>query len=104
MRGRDLVVIRWTLAGKTKEAVTLRVRPMVSGRDDYHATHHMNDRLLTTATTVAGGLVSWRPYGGLSSVQGFQNGELPSLRTIPNPIKNPSPSPAPGNHDLGGPE
>lgn len=85
VRGRDLVVIRWTLAGKTKEAVTLRVRPMVSGRD-YHATHHMNDRLLTATTTVAGGLVSWRPYSGLSSVQGFQNGELPRLRTIPNPI------------------
>ena len=42
VRGRDLVVIRWTLAGKTKEAVTLRVRPMVNGRD-YHATHH-NER------------------------------------------------------------
>ena len=73
VRGRDLVVIRWTLAGKTKKAITLRVRPMVSGRD-YHATHHMNDSLLTTATTVADGLVSWRPYAGLSSVQAFQNG------------------------------
>ncbi|MBU6479001.1 MAG: glycogen debranching enzyme N-terminal domain-containing protein [Nitrospirae bacterium] len=73
VRGRDLVVIRWTLAGHSKKAITLRVRPMVSGRD-YHATHHMNDSLLTTATTVADGLVSWRPYSGLSSVQAFQNG------------------------------
>jgi predicted glycogen debranching enzyme len=69
---RDLVVIRWTLAGKTKKAITLRVRPMVSGRD-YHATHHMNGSLTTTAA-VADGLVAWHPYAGLSSVQAFQNG------------------------------
>ncbi len=73
VRNRDLVVIRWTRAGKTKKAITLRVRPMLSGRD-YHATHHMNDRLAATATTVTDGLVSWRPYIGLSSVQAFQNG------------------------------
>ncbi|HWI68843.1 MAG TPA: glycogen debranching enzyme N-terminal domain-containing protein, partial [Nitrospiraceae bacterium] len=73
VRDRDLVVIRWTLAGKTKKAVTLRVRPMVSGRE-YHATHHVNDSLSTTATTVTDGLVSWRPYSELPSVQAFQNG------------------------------
>jgi predicted glycogen debranching enzyme len=73
VRDRDLVVIRWTRAGKTKKAIILRVRPMVSGRD-YHATHHVNDSLATTATTVTDGLVSWRPYAGLSSVQAFQNG------------------------------
>jgi predicted glycogen debranching enzyme len=75
VRDRDLVSIRWTLAGKTKKAVTLRVRPMVSGRD-YHATHHLNDSLsTTTATTVIDGLVSWRPYSELPSVQALQNGE-----------------------------
>lgn len=73
VRDRDLVVIRWTLAGKTRKAITLRVRPMVSGRD-YHATHHVNESLATTATTLTDGLVSWRPYAGLSSVQAFQNG------------------------------
>ena len=73
VRDRDLVVIRWTLAGKTTKAGTLRVRPMVSGRD-YHATHHMNDSLATTATRVTDGPVSWRPYVGLSSVHAFQNG------------------------------
>lgn len=72
VRDHDLVVIRWTLAGKAKKAITLRVRPMVSGRD-YHATHHINDSLATTAT-VADGLVAWRPYGELSSVQAVQNG------------------------------
>ncbi len=70
---RDLVVIRWTFAKKTKKAVTLRVRPMVSGRD-YHATHHANDSLSSTATTVTDELVSWRPYSGLPSVQALQNG------------------------------
>jgi predicted glycogen debranching enzyme len=73
VRDRDLVTIRWMLVGKTKKAITLRVRPMVSGRD-YHATHHENDSLSTTATTVTDGLVSWRPYSGLPSVQAFQNG------------------------------
>ena len=72
VRDRDLVVIRWTFARKTKKAITLRVRPMVSGRD-YHATHHINDSLATTATVVDG-LVAWRPYGELSSVQAFQTG------------------------------
>lgn len=74
VRDRDLMVIRWTLAGKTKKAIILRVRPMVSGRD-YHATHHRNDRLCTTATSLADGLVSWHPYNGLPSVQAFQNGK-----------------------------
>ena len=70
---RNLVVIRWSLAGKTRKAIALRVRPMVSGRD-YHATHHMNDSLCTTATA-ADGLVSWRPYSELPPVQAFQNGK-----------------------------
>ena len=48
------------------------VRPMVSGRD-YYATHHVSDSLSTT-TTVTDGIVSWRPYSGLPSVQAFQNG------------------------------
>ena len=73
VRDRDLVVIRWTIAGKTRKAIILRVRPMVSGRD-YHATHHVNASLATTATTLTDGLVSWRPYAGLASVQAFQNG------------------------------
>jgi predicted glycogen debranching enzyme len=88
-RDRDLVVIRWTLAGKTRKAITLRVRPMVSGRD-YHATHHVNDNLTTTAT-VSDGLVSWRPYNGLSSVQAFQNGgyrhDPTWIRTVRFPVE-----------------
>ena len=72
VRDRDLVVIRWTLAGKTRKAITLRVRPMISGRD-YHATHHVNDSLAATVTVVDG-RVSWHPYSWLPSVQAFQNG------------------------------
>ena len=73
VRARDLVVIRWTIVGKTKKAIILRVRPMVSGRN-YHATHHVNNSLATTTSTLTDGLVSWRPYAGLSSVHAFQNG------------------------------
>lgn len=72
VQDRDLVVIRWTIAPKTKKAITLRLRPMVSGRD-YHATHHRNESLSPTAT-VTDGLVSWQPYNGLPSVQALQNG------------------------------
>lgn len=72
VRDRDLVVIRWTIARKTKKTITLRLRPMVSGRN-YHATHRMNEGLSPTAT-VTDGLVSWHPYKGLPSVQALQNG------------------------------
>lgn len=72
VRNRDLVVLRWTIARKTKKTITLRLRPMLSGRD-YHATHHMNEGLSPTAT-VTDGLVSWQPYEGLPSVQALQNG------------------------------
>ena len=74
VRDRDLVVIRWTLTRMVKHAVTIRVRPMVSGRD-YHATHHMNESLRTAATIGRNNVVSWHPYNGLSPVQAFQNGE-----------------------------
>jgi predicted glycogen debranching enzyme len=73
VRDRDLVVIRWTLTKNDKKTITLRVRPMMSGRD-YHATHHMNDSLATTNTTMINGLMSWHPYVGLPSVHAFQNG------------------------------
>ncbi len=73
VRDRDLIAIQWTLVGKRKKAVTLRVRPMLSGRD-YHATHHVNDSL-APAATVVDGCVTWHPYGGLSSIQAFQSGK-----------------------------
>ena len=60
-RDRDLVVIRWTLAGKTRKAITLRVRPMISGRD-YHATHHVNDSLAASGHGGRSDCVSWHPY------------------------------------------
>ena len=72
VRDRDLVVTRWMLVRRTKKVVTLRVRPMLSGRD-YHMTHHVNGSLVTTVT-VADGRVAWHPYRGVSPVQAFQNG------------------------------
>ncbi|MGE0276789.1 MAG: amylo-alpha-1,6-glucosidase [Nitrospiraceae bacterium] len=70
--GRDLVVIRWRLTGGRAQRVTLKVKPMLSGRD-YHATHHENHKLSAQAS-VGEGRVTWRPYGALPRVHAFHNG------------------------------
>jgi predicted glycogen debranching enzyme len=70
-QGRDMVVIRWHLAGAGGPAARLIVRPMLSGRD-YHATHHENNGL---RPGVKGkGPVSWQPYNGLPAVTAFPRG------------------------------
>ncbi|MGQ0665690.1 MAG: amylo-alpha-1,6-glucosidase [Nitrospiraceae bacterium] len=72
VRGRDLVVIRWTLAGKTRYPVTLRVRPKLSGRN-YHAIHRENSGLETEAV-LRDGVVTWRPYADLPAVSALHSG------------------------------
>lgn len=72
VRDRDLVVIQWTLIGKAKQAVTLRVRPKLSGRD-YHAMHHENTSLATD-TGIGEDTVAWHPYSDLPSIRAFHNG------------------------------
>ena len=71
--GRDVVVVRWRLTESPTERVTLRVRPMLSGRD-YHATHHENAALSTQAST-GDRAVSWQPYADLPSVRVLHNGQ-----------------------------
>ena len=71
--GRDMVVIRWRLSENTSPAVTLRVRPMLSGRD-YHATHHENAELNSQAL-VKDGQVIWHPYDALPPVRAIHNGQ-----------------------------
>jgi predicted glycogen debranching enzyme len=71
--GRDLVVVRWSLTDGPARGVTLRVRPMLSGRD-YHATHHENAAVLVQAW-IGERQVTWQPYSGLPPVHAFHNGQ-----------------------------
>jgi predicted glycogen debranching enzyme len=72
IRGRDLVVVQWTLLGKKKQRAALRVRPKLTGRD-YHGTHHENESLVPGAQ-VGSGMVVWHPYSDLSPVRAFHSG------------------------------
>ncbi|MFM0173393.1 amylo-alpha-1,6-glucosidase [Paraburkholderia sediminicola] len=72
-------VLRWRLedsAGVASEtnALTLKVRPLLSGRD-YHALHHENAAFNFNAQTSddqAG--VNWQPYGDLPVIHAATNG------------------------------
>lgn len=70
-QGRDLVVVRWSLAGTGAQAATLLVRPMLSGRD-YHRTHRENRDLWPRANE--NGAVRWQPYDGVPAVRAFCSG------------------------------
>lgn len=72
VKNRDLVVLRWRLLEETHSSVTLRVRPMLSGRD-YHCTHHEN---LALDSTHSGGhrVVMWQPYHNLPIIRAFHTG------------------------------
>jgi predicted glycogen debranching enzyme len=72
VRGRDLVIIRWTLLGKKNQRAVLRVRPKLTGRD-YHATHHENGSLSKEAS-IGIGLVAWQLYPDLPPVRAFHLG------------------------------
>lgn len=71
-RGRDVVVVRWRLKHGSGPPLSLRVRPMLTGRD-YHTMHHENGALFPQAA-IADGHVSWSPYGDLPSVRAVHNG------------------------------
>ncbi len=71
--GRDLVIVRWKLVAAQRISVTLRIRPMLSGRD-YHGMHQENGTLVTDASS-GRGAVSWRPYSDVPAVRAFHSGE-----------------------------
>lgn len=73
IRGRDLVVVRWRVVVGPRREVSLRVRPMLSGRD-YHATHHAN-KALQSDVHAEKGRVSWRPYPDLPTIYAHHGGE-----------------------------
>ncbi|WNC93066.1 amylo-alpha-1,6-glucosidase [Paraburkholderia sp. FT54] len=71
-------ILRWRVerAGDTSEknAYTLKVRPLLSGRD-YHALHHANPALNFNAQTSDDqASVSWQPYGDLPVIRAATNG------------------------------
>jgi predicted glycogen debranching enzyme len=71
--GRDLVILRWTLMESPNQTATLRVRPMLTGRD-YHALHHENGQLSAAFLMPSAGQVVWQPYAGLPPVYSFHTG------------------------------
>ncbi len=78
VRGRALTIMRWSFvasAGTTASPRSLRVRPLVSGRDA-HALHHENLEL-DPACVIAQGNVSFTPYPrAIPGVRLCHNGEF----------------------------
>lgn len=72
VQGHDLVIVRWTLIKPATHAITLRIRPMLTGRD-YHALHHEN-RQFSPISTVTPEWIRWQPYGALPPVHSFHTG------------------------------
>ena len=64
--GTGVTVVSWTLVWGT-QPLTLRVRPLLSGRD-YHSMHHENS-LFNFEPEVRGHRVTFRPYDGLPRVE-----------------------------------
>lgn len=72
VRGRDVVIVRWTLLETTNDPPALRVRPMLTGRG-YHALHHENGNL-ATESVIKQREVTWQPYASLPAVRAFHSG------------------------------
>ncbi|NYH26168.1 amylo-alpha-1,6-glucosidase [Paraburkholderia bryophila] len=72
-------VLRWRLedirtASEEVNALTLKVRPLLSGRD-YHALHHENPAFNFNAQTSDDqSCVSWQPYGDVPVIHAATNG------------------------------
>jgi len=71
-------VLRWrwqrTQTASQASGLTLKVRPLLSGRD-YHALHHENAAFDFSAQTGSNaGCVSWQPYGDRPRIHATTNG------------------------------
>jgi len=69
--GRPAIALRFRLVEPFAEPVTLRVRPLLSGRD-FHALHHENPAFHFAAQR-QGELVRFMPYPGAPAVQSLSN-------------------------------
>jgi predicted glycogen debranching enzyme len=72
VHGSQIVVLAWKLIGAVPLQATLRVRPLLSGRD-FHATHHENSAFQFGPLEKSGKVI-WRPYSALPSVEARSNG------------------------------
>ena len=70
--GQSTVVVRWKLLTPTTDAIELRVRPKLTGRD-YHALHHENGGLSDVAV-ITEKRVTWQPYHSLPAVHCLHTG------------------------------
>ena len=70
--GEPVVALAWKLLAP-RRGVTLRLRPLLSGRDP-HALHHENPAF-RFGRVVDGPLHGWRPYDGVPAVVAVANGE-----------------------------
>ncbi|MFO1413123.1 MAG: amylo-alpha-1,6-glucosidase [Burkholderiales bacterium] len=71
-RDTGTVLLAWRRTAGTGPA-TLRVRPLLSGRD-YHALMHENPAFAFAART-AHGNASWRPYDGVPAIAAWSSGK-----------------------------
>lgn len=69
-RGRARTICLWTLVGPG--AVSLQIRPLLSGRD-YHALQHENPAF-RFETVARGAHLAWRPYEGVPEVRCLTTG------------------------------
>ncbi|MFM0739304.1 amylo-alpha-1,6-glucosidase [Paraburkholderia xenovorans] len=77
-KGTCETVLRWRLesdqASAARQAFTLKIRPLLSGRD-YHALHHENPAFNFNAQTSGDeSCVSWQPYGDVPVIHAVTNG------------------------------
>ncbi len=74
VRGSGETVLRWRPKTGTvrPDALTLRVRPLISGRD-YHALHHENP-FFDFTPHLADGQIWWRPYDDMPAIVVRHNG------------------------------
>jgi predicted glycogen debranching enzyme len=73
-RSSGETVLRWRLenSGQRDDTLTLKVRPLISGRD-YHSLHHENAAFDFTAHAL-GTTVRWQPYRDLPVISAQTNG------------------------------
>jgi len=71
--GQPTVAVSWRVvdAGAAADAVTLRVRPLLSGRD-YHSLHHENGAFRFEPEH-EGRSLAWRPYDGVPAIHALTN-------------------------------